>query len=153
MKPNIYIATMSILFFLSFSLLGCSKTEKKEIEGITLRTEDANFTVNNITTKESAKNQGKLDNPDRLIVHSGDILELTYTPKKEYEHTSWEVTFELAGDKILNNNSYTAQYIVTDLTPGKYIITCTSEMQESISDESFVGLQEIGYVYIEIVSN
>jgi len=147
-QRNIYTLAMLVLMCI---LQGCGKTEISEKKGF-ITTGDANFVATNLTTGESAKNKGELDNPDRLIVHSGDIIELSYIPKQENEQYDWEVTFDLAGENISADDSYTTQYTIADLTPGKYTITCTSEMREDINEEEFWGLREIGYVYIEILS-
>lgn len=155
-RYNIYSL---IIVALILMMQGCDETETEiEIEashkeGLTLSTTDANFVVTNMTTGESAENHGELNNPDRLVIYNGDIVRLSYTPKEGNEQYNWEVMFDLAGEQILADDSYTAQYTVADLTPGKYTITCSSEMREDISEEEFWGLKETGYVYVEIVGD
>lgn len=151
MRTRRNICTLAILA-LMLILQGCSETETSIKKGFTT-TGNANFVVTNLTTGESAENKGELENPDRLIVHDGNIIELSYIPKQENGQYDWKVTFDLAGEKIPANDSYTTQYTIADLTPGKYTITCTSEMREDINEEEFWGLREIGYVYIEIPTN
>lgn len=151
-KVNFLICSMCFFIVLS-SLHSCEKTTMKEDIGGIITTENANFVVTNITTGEQIKNVGERDNPDRLIVHNGDILDLSYTPKEGNEQYSWEVSFELFGKKVTAGNSYTMQYPVEGKTMGKYTITCSSEMKEYTNDEEYWGLQELGYAYIEIVED
>lgn len=154
MKAKVIFLIYSICFFMVISFLhSCDKTPTKEKEGRIITTENADFVVTNITTGEHVKNIGEQDNPDRLTVHNGDILDLSYTPKEGNEQYSWKVFFELFGKKVTAGNAYTTQYPVEGKTKGKYTITCSSEMKEDINDEEFWGLRELGYAYIEIVGD
>lgn len=149
-KLNVYTLIAVVVICM---IQGCTETKTSYEIGIGLPTENANFVVTNTTTGESAENQGELNDPDRLIIHTGDVLELSYTPKEENERYNWEVIFDLAGERIPADNSYTARYTVTDLTPGRYTITCTSEAREDINDEEYYRLRETGYVYVEMVTD
>lgn len=113
MKAKVNFLFYSICFFMAISSLhSCDKKTIEEKKGEILESENANFVVTNITTGEHVKNIGEQDNPDRLIVHNGDILNLSYTPKEGNEQYSWKVFFELFGKKVTAGNAYTTQYPV-----------------------------------------
>lgn len=109
---------------------------------------NADFTIANITTGKQIKNKGvQLGGTETMSVHPGDVLLLTYTPPTKYKKYSWRVSIELFGETITGNAPFTTEYTVGNIENGEYRVTCNGVIDDS--DVDFEG-GDYGYVYLEV---
>lgn len=133
------------LMCMCISLYSC---DDHEVTSITSLSNDADFTIANVTTGEQIKNKGvQLGETETMSVHPGDILQLSYTPPTEYEKYSWRVSIGLFGETITGNAPFTNEYTVGNIESDEYLVTCIGVIDDS--DVDFDG-GDYGYVYLKV---
>ena len=109
----------------------------------------AKFVMTNVTTGEQIEGNGiVIGIPEKLTVHQGDLLRLSYTPPSEYTQYTWKVSFELFNETYTEYEPFTMEYTVGDIEPGEYTITCSGKIEEE--DIAFTG-SDLAQIYVNIV--
>lgn len=118
----------AVALFMSFLLSNCDENyeyyNKNEIHiGL------MDFELTNKTTGESF-----LYLPGKsLDAKNGDVLEMTFTPLKNYEEYTWKVDFDIFGIEVktISKPPYVYTYTIKDVKVGSHKITCSADVEES----------------------
>ena len=129
-------------------LISCEKLS------VNLDSNDADFTVTNMTTGKSISNKGVqvsigAEN-EFLEVKNGDVLELVYVPNANYQKYSWSVDFNIFDNKIITVSKSPYKHTITtsNISQGLYNITCKASINDKdIDSEGFVT----GTVKIKVI--
>lgn len=91
------------------------------------------FVVTNKTTGEEVDGSAGIiigGEPDKLLVHSGDHLRLTFTPPEEYAEYSWRVYYTVFDETFTQYAPYVMDYTVGAVAPGEYTIGFSGEIDD-----------------------
>lgn len=105
--------------------------------------------MTNVITGEQMKGSGFVVGiPEKLTVHQGDLLRLSYTPPSECAQYTWKVSFKLFDEEYTEYEPFTMEYRVGDIEPGEYTITCSDKIEQE--DIVFTG-SDLAQIYVNIV--
>lgn len=102
------------------------------------------FVVTNVTTGEEVDGSAGIiigGEPDKLVVHSGDQLRLTFTPPEKYAEYSWRVYYTVFDETFTRYAPYVMDYTVGTVAPGEYKIGFSGE----IDDKNVVWSEESSF--------
>lgn len=99
----------------------------------------ADLTITNLTTGESYRNVstvsinlGGASNENEVIFHRSDVLQLKFTPPKEYKKRKFQVEFQVL-DVVINvtESPYTYEIAIPGDTPvGSYVAFCSAMCED-----------------------
>lgn len=137
---NLLMCTVLMCLCVVFS--SCSE----DIEVVNLYSNKADFVVENLMTGEKDQNLGGV-----LNVKNGDVLEMVYTPGKEYRKFKWTVDFELFSKETqtVEKSPYSFLYTVSGMNPGEYVIECMATIKEG-KNIHFAGM-DYGKVKVKVM--
>lgn len=126
-----------IVYVLSLMFTSC------EDKSLTIASNAADFVVTNLMTGETLRNK-----ESGMVVKNGDILNLVYTPSKDFQNYSWYAEFELFDreTKTVSKSPYSCMHTVENMSVGEYKISVTARVKGSEETTSDYGYVEINLV-------
>ncbi len=134
----------TFIFILSIFLSSCDDDSK-----LITTSNEANFTLTNLTTSEVVTNESNflLEDAPILYVSNGDELEFSYTPILGYDVYTFMITFEIGNviSRTTTSSPYEVNYVVDNIPVGDYTVTCTA-----YHNDDNVTINDYGYVKIRV---
>lgn len=132
-------------------LVSCVKSEFQTTIHVEYDSNGAKFTVKNLTTGEEMSNKGlivSVGEIERLAVHQGDVLRLTYRPT-DFTNYSWTVTYDVFGETFELQSPYSMDYTVGGIASGEYDLTCCGVLTDD--EIEWQGSGDKGVVHVVVV--
>ncbi len=136
---------LSKIFILTFLI--CAYACDDDTKFITT-SNDAYFTVTNLTTGEAVTNESSLSDDVILYVSNGDELEFTYTPKEMYSEYSYYVSFQIGNllpIMTVSYSPYVYDYTVNGVPVDDYTVSCSA-----VYNGDNVSISDYGSVKIRV---
>lgn len=143
---TVHICKMALV--MAVALIALCTSCKKDI--VIYSSNAADFTVTNLRTNMTVKNEGLSLFANPLDVHRNDRLLLVYKKPQKYANSKFTITFNAFGRELTEPNVSSRQYQHTIVVESSLVDSTYSIQCKGVSDDWEDGSYDSGYVKVRV---